>query len=97
VLSWHIGQSIVERRQTQGWGAAVIDRLILCKAGSRAVAEYALRDIAKPVGVSSYVTRLVKSLPADLRGSLPTVAQLEAELRAAEGPPAQRGRRKKAP
>jgi hypothetical protein len=33
----------------------------LCKAGNRAVAEYALGDIAKPVGVSSYVTRLVES------------------------------------
>jgi predicted nuclease of restriction endonuclease-like (RecB) superfamily len=27
VLYWHIGQSIVERQQTAGWGAAVIDRL----------------------------------------------------------------------
>jgi predicted nuclease of restriction endonuclease-like (RecB) superfamily len=56
--------------------------IILCKAGNQAVAEYALRDIAKPVGVSSYVTRLVESLPADLRSSLPTVAELEAELQA---------------
>jgi predicted nuclease of restriction endonuclease-like (RecB) superfamily len=71
--------------------------LILCKAGSRAVAEYALRDIAKPVGVSSYVTRLVESLPAELQSSLPTVAQLEAELQAAKEPPAPRRRRKKAP
>jgi predicted nuclease of restriction endonuclease-like (RecB) superfamily len=71
--------------------------LILCKDGNRAVAEYALRDIAKPVGVSSYVTRLVESLPADLRGSLPTVAQLEAELQAAQETPKPSRRRKKAP
>src|SRR5207248_4078046 len=54
--------------------------LILCKTGNQAVAEYALRDIAKPVGISTYITRLVESLPADLQGSLPTVAELEAEL-----------------
>jgi predicted nuclease of restriction endonuclease-like (RecB) superfamily len=58
--------------------------IILCKAGNQAVAEYALRDIAKPVGVSSYVTRLVESLPPELQRSLPSVADLEAELKAAE-------------
>jgi predicted nuclease of restriction endonuclease-like (RecB) superfamily len=57
--------------------------LILCKTSNQTVAEYALRDIAKPVGISSYVTRLVESLPADLQSSLPTVAELEAELQAA--------------
>jgi predicted nuclease of restriction endonuclease-like (RecB) superfamily len=69
--------------------------LILCKAGNQTVAEYALRDIAKPVGVSSYVTRLVESLPANLRGSLPTVAELEAELQAAQESPKPRRRRQK--
>jgi YhcG PDDEXK nuclease domain len=72
--------------------------LILCKSGNQTIAEYALRDIAKPVGVSSYVTRLVESLPANLQGSLPTVAELEAELQsapAAETPPASKSRRPK--
>ncbi len=45
------------------------------------VAEYALRDLAKPVGISSYVTKLVESLPPSLRGSLPTPKELEAELK----------------
>jgi predicted nuclease of restriction endonuclease-like (RecB) superfamily len=67
--------------------------LILCKTKNHAVAEYALRDIAKPVGVSGFVTRLVESLPLDLQSSLPTVAQLEAEL--AASPPAARPTRKK--
>jgi len=49
------------------------------------VAEYALRDIAKPVGVARYVTKLVESLPANLQGALPSVQQLEAELRKAKG------------
>ena len=71
--------------------------IILCKAGNRTVAEYALRDIAKPVGVSTYVTRLVDSLPADLQPSLPTVAELEAELQAAEDPEHKKSPRRKPP
>jgi predicted nuclease of restriction endonuclease-like (RecB) superfamily len=55
--------------------------IILCKAKNRVVAEYALRDLAKPVGVSNYITRLVESLPASLRGSLPSPKELEAELK----------------
>jgi predicted nuclease of restriction endonuclease-like (RecB) superfamily len=53
----------------------------LCKAKNQVVAEYALRDLAKPVGVASYVTKLVESLPAALRGSLPSPKELEAELK----------------
>jgi len=56
--------------------------MVLCKAGNLIVAEYALRDIAKPVGVSSYVTRFVESLPKELQSSLPSIADLEAELKA---------------
>ncbi len=55
--------------------------IILCKAKNQVVAEYALRDLAKPVGVSSYITKLVESLPPALRGSLPSPKELEAELR----------------
>ncbi len=54
--------------------------IILCKAKNQVVAEYALRDLAKPVGVSTYITKLVESLPAALRGSLPGPRELEAEL-----------------
>ena len=71
--------------------------IILCKAGNQAVAEYALRDIAKPVGISTYVTRLVESLPADLQPSLPTVAELEAELKAAENPEQKKSPKRKRP
>jgi hypothetical protein len=55
--------------------------IILCKAKNHVVAEYALRDLAKPVGVSSYITKLVESLPPALRGSLPSPKDLEAELK----------------
>jgi predicted nuclease of restriction endonuclease-like (RecB) superfamily len=55
--------------------------IILCKTKNEVVAEYALRDLAKPIGISSYVTRLVESLPPALRGNLPSPEALEAELR----------------
>ena len=54
--------------------------LILCKDNNRLIAEYALRDVNKPIGVAEWQTRLVKSLPEHLKGSLPTIAELEAEL-----------------
>jgi predicted nuclease of restriction endonuclease-like (RecB) superfamily len=55
--------------------------IILCKTRERFVAEYALRDINKPIGISEY--RLAESLPDKLQGSLPTIEELENELGAA--------------
>jgi predicted nuclease of restriction endonuclease-like (RecB) superfamily len=52
--------------------------LILCKDRNRIVVEYALRDTRRPVGVAAY--RLTTSLPKDLKGSLPSIEELEAEL-----------------
>ncbi len=52
--------------------------IILCKSRNHAVAEYALRDLKKPLGVSTY--QLMTALPDNLKGSLPTVKELEAEL-----------------
>ena len=54
--------------------------LILCREKNRVIAEYALRDIQKPVGVSGYVTRLVETLPAPLKDAIPSVAELERGL-----------------
>jgi hypothetical protein len=54
--------------------------LLLCKSKNNYVAEYALRDIKKPMGVASYETKLVESLPTNLRGSLPSIEEIEAEL-----------------
>ena len=59
--------------------------IILCKSKNKVVAEYALRDIRKPVGVSEY--RLTEALPKRLRGSLPAIEQLEAELKQSRGLP----------
>ncbi len=65
--------------------------IILCKAKNKVVAEYALRDLAKPVGISSYVTKLVASLPAAFRGSLPSPEELAAELKGAPPAPEEGG------
>ena len=54
--------------------------LILCRSNNRVIAEYALRDLSKPIGVSGYVTKLVGTLPKALKGAIPTVAQLEKGL-----------------
>jgi predicted nuclease of restriction endonuclease-like (RecB) superfamily len=44
--------------------------IILCRAKNRVVAEYALRDIEKPLAVSTYVTQLIASLPEKLAHEL---------------------------
>lgn len=54
--------------------------LILCREKNRILAEYALRDMQKPIGVSDYVTRLVETLPQALQGSIPTIQEIESGL-----------------
>ena len=55
--------------------------LLLCKdAKNKLKVEYALRDVKKPIGVAEWQTRLVEALPKNLRGSLPTIADIEREL-----------------
>ncbi|MEP6621666.1 MAG: PDDEXK nuclease domain-containing protein [bacterium] len=54
--------------------------LILCRSKNRVIAEYALRDMTKPIGVSGYVTKLVDSLPKTLKGAVPSIAELEKAL-----------------
>lgn len=50
--------------------------LILCKDRNNVVAEYALRDTAKPMGVATYAV----SLPASLRDVLPSPQEISAAL-----------------
>lgn len=49
--------------------------LLLCETHNSALAEYALRDVAKPIGVSTY--RVTRELPAPVRDELPTVEDLQ--------------------
>ena len=52
--------------------------LLLCKSKNSVVAEYALRDSNKPIGVAEY--QLVQSLPERLQTNLPSIEEIEAEL-----------------
>ncbi|MFA5890995.1 MAG: PDDEXK nuclease domain-containing protein [Actinomycetota bacterium] len=54
--------------------------LLLCRAKDRFIVEYALRDLRKPIGVAGWETTLVEKLPKELKGSLPSVEEIEAEL-----------------
>ncbi len=53
--------------------------LILCKSKNSLDVEYALRDINKPIGVSEYI--LTDELPSDYNESLPTIDEIENELK----------------
>jgi len=52
--------------------------LILCQQPNRILAEYALRGIEKPIGVSGF--ELTRALPKTLISNLPTIEQIEREL-----------------
>ncbi|MCW3096948.1 MAG: hypothetical protein JWL77_2566 [Chthonomonadaceae bacterium] len=54
--------------------------ILLCKSKNKIIAEYALRDMKRPMGVSTY--QLMETLPQQLQSNLPSVDQLEAELSA---------------
>ena len=54
--------------------------LLLCRSKNKVVAEYALRDSAKPMGIAEY--QLTASLPAELQTTLPSIEQIEQELAA---------------
>lgn len=52
--------------------------LLLCQYNDRIKAEYALRDINKPIGVSEY--ELAQSLPSNIKSGLPTIEEIEEQL-----------------
>lgn len=52
--------------------------LILCKTKDGLVAEYALRDSTKPIGIAEY--KINEMLPDNIRGELPSIEELEAEI-----------------
>lgn len=49
--------------------------LVLCKEADRTVAEYAVRDYTKPMGVATY--RTSKDMPKKLRDALPDIEDLK--------------------
>lgn len=52
--------------------------LLLCQSKNKVLAEYALRGIDKPIGVSNY--ELTRALPESLQSTLPSIDNIEAEL-----------------
>lgn len=52
--------------------------LILCRSKVGVLAEYALRDMTKPIGLAKY--RLEDALPKNLQTALPTIEEPETEL-----------------
>ena len=52
--------------------------LILCENKNKIVAEYALKGIEKPIGISEY--ELTRALPDNLKSSLPSIEEIENEL-----------------
>ena len=52
--------------------------ILLCRSKNKIIAEYALKNVKAPIGISEY--QLSKTLPKDLKTSLPTIEEIEAEL-----------------
>lgn len=53
--------------------------LLLCKSKNNLVAEYSLKDMSKPIGVSEY--RVTSSLPAELEAQLPSVEDIQKRIK----------------
>ena len=69
--------------------------ILICKRKDNFIAEYALRDIHKPMGVAEYETKIVSSLTKKLKGQLPTIDEIEAELSTIPSQKAKRFKKKK--
>ena len=53
--------------------------LLLCKSKNNLVAEYSLKDMSKPIGVSEY--RVTSALPAELEKQLPSVEDIQKRIK----------------
>ncbi len=52
--------------------------ILICKSKNNTVVEYALNRVESPIGVSEYT--IIKNLPDELKDTLPTIVEIEAEL-----------------
>jgi hypothetical protein len=52
--------------------------IIICKSKVRTIVEYALRDVKKPIGVSTY--KITKDLPKNLSKYLPSKDEISKKL-----------------
>lgn len=52
--------------------------LLLCKSKNNLVAEYSLKDMNKPIGISEY--RVTSNLPAELENQLPSIEDIQKRI-----------------
>ena len=53
--------------------------IILCKSKNKIIAEYALKSISKPIGVSEYT--ITQVISEELRSTLPTIEELQEQFK----------------
>ena len=68
--------------QRRGEGDNPTIGLLLCRDKDKLIAEYALSDVNKPIGISAFNLR--ESLPEVIKSNFPSVEELEAELKEIE-------------
>ena len=56
--------------------------LLLCRGKNKLVVEYAVSGLDQSIAVADWKAQITETLPAEFRGSLPTVEEIEAELTA---------------
>ena len=56
--------------------------ILICKQKNKIIAEYALRDMTKPIGITEY--KLTERIPVLFKESLPSIEKLEKELKRKE-------------
>lgn len=54
--------------------------MLLVKGKNETVVEYSLAGYQNPIGVAEWKNRIEKSLPAELRSSLPSIEEIEKEM-----------------
>lgn len=74
-ITWYHNLTLLEKCSDQ---PAI--GLLLCRNKKQLVVEYALRGFSKPMGVARWETQLTETLPEDLKGGLPSIEEIEAEL-----------------
>jgi len=53
--------------------------ILICKTKNNVVAKYSLETVSQPIGISEY--QLAKIYPSDFKGSMPTIEEIEKELK----------------
>ena len=56
--------------------------ILLCKGKNEVLAEYALKGYSRPIGVADY--ELSKAVPTNLKSTLPSIEEIENELKGLE-------------